>query len=57
MRESPDLFSGGMCLSQIRSGMLPVNSIHVLLHRHLSVVALCYLIKIGGILRRHLSAS
>ena len=27
------------CLCQIRSGMLPINSIHVLLHRHLSVVA------------------
>ena len=24
------------CLCQIRSGMLPINSIHVLLHRHLS---------------------
>ena len=29
VRESSDLFSGGMCLSQIRSGMLPINIIHV----------------------------
>ena len=40
------------CLCQIRNGVLPTNSIHVLLHRHLSVVALCFLIKLGGILRR-----
>ena len=32
--------------------MLPINSIHVLLHRHLSVVALCYLLQHVGILRR-----
>ena len=32
--------------------MLPINSIHVLLHRHLSVVALSFLIKFGMILRR-----
>ena len=24
VRESPDLFSVGMCMSQIRSGMLPI---------------------------------
>ena len=39
------------CLCQIRSGMLPINSIHVLLHRHLSVVAHCFLMKLDGIVR------
>ena len=30
---------------------LPINSIHVLLHRHLSVVAHCFLMKLDGIVR------
>ena len=32
VRESPDLFSGGMCMSQIRSGMLAIFMwyVHVL---------------------------
>ena len=37
VRESPDLCSVGMFVSD----KMALNSFHVLLHRHLSVVALC----------------
>ena len=37
VRESPDLISVGMCLSQNKKwNVAYINSIHVLLHRHLS---------------------
>ena len=48
VRESPDLCSVGMFVSD----KMALNSIHVLLHRRLSVEALCFLIKLGGILRK-----
>ena len=48
MRESPDLFSGSMFVPDKK---LPINNIHVLLHRHVSVVAHCFLMKLDGIVR------
>ena len=48
MRESPDLISDNMFVPNKK---LPINSIHVLLHRHFSVVAHCFLMKLDGIVR------
>ena len=48
---SSDLFSDDMFV-WVRSGMLFIHRNHALLHRHLSVEALCFLIKLGGILRK-----
>ena len=45
MRESPDLCSVGMSVPD----KMALNSFHVLLHRDLSVEALCFF---GGILRK-----